>query len=488
MDKAKSIESSVKIGKKAFIGSVLIILVLMIVSGIMGKILPSGSFERVIENSREIVINGSFQFIDAPDYAIWRWFTAPIEVLWGRDSLTVITLCLLIIFISGSVTVLESAGVITFMLDELVAKFKSRKYLLMALIIFLFMFLASFLGIYEGLVPLILFIVPLAHSIGWDSLTGLGMSLMPLAFGFSSAVTNPFTIGVAQKIAELPLFSGAWYRIIFFVVVYFCVYFFVSTYAKRIEKKPELSNVYKEDLQIKNDTQEFHEHKLNDNEIINMKRAVIWFACAMSLAIILVLMASFISFLSDLAFPLMGLSFLFGGIGSALIVKIPKRDILKFFGKGTLGILPGILLVLMAYSVKHIIDQAQITDTILYMASGAIQEASPGAAAFLVYLLTLGMNFFIGSASAKAFLIMPILTPLADLVGITRQTAVLAFDFGDGFSNMIFPTNALLLIALGFTVVSYPKWIRWTFPIQLVMLALTCLFLYGAVQFGFGPF
>jgi len=488
MNDTKQHESSVKIGKKAFLGSVIIIFILMIVSGIMGKVLPAGNFDRIIDNGREIVVSGSFKYISSPDYPIWRWITAPLEVLWGGDSLTVITLCLLIIFISGSVTVLESAGVISFMLDELVEKFKSRKYLLMALIIFLFMFLASFLGIYEGLVPLILFIVPLAHSLGWDSLTGLGMSLMPLAFGFSSAVTNPFTVGVAQKIAELPLFSGAWYRIIFFVVVYFCVYFFVSTYARRIEKNPELSIVYNEDLKLKKDPREVEKQILEDEKKQQMKRAVVWFAISMAAAITMVLLASFISFLSDLAFPLMGLSFLIGGIGSALFVKIPKRDIIRFFGKGTLGILPGILLVLMAYSVKHIIDQAQITDTILYLASGAIKEASPGAAAFLVYLLTLGMNFFIGSASAKAFLIMPILTPLADLVGITRQTAVLAFDFGDGFSNMIYPSNALLLIALGFTVVSYPKWIRWTFSIQIVMLGLTCLFLYGAVQFSFGPF
>jgi len=481
-------ESSVKIGKKAFLGSVFIIFFLMILSGVMGRILPAGSYDRIVENGREVVINGSFQYIDSPCYPLWRWITAPLEVLWGGDSLTVITLILLIVFISGSVTVLESAGVISYMLDELVAKFRDRKYLLMGMIIFLFMFLASFLGIYEGLVPLILFIVPLAHSLGWDSLTGLGMSLMPLAFGFSSAVTNPFTVGVAQKIAELPLFSGSWYRIIFFVVVYFSVYFFVSTYAKKIEKKPELSIVYKEDLKIRKEPQVTHVYNAEDSDGKNMKRAVIWFGFSMSAAITFVLLASVISALSDLAFPLMGLFFLIGGIGSAIIVKISKRDILRFFGKGTLGILPGILLILMAYSVKHIIDQSQITDTILYMASGAIKQASPGAAAFLVYLLTLGMNFFIGSASAKAFLIMPILTPLADLVGITRQTAVLAFDFGDGFSNMIYPSNALLLIALGFTVVSYPNWIRWTFPIQIVMLGLTCLFLYGAVQIGFGPF
>jgi uncharacterized ion transporter superfamily protein YfcC len=110
------------------------------------------------------------------------------------------------------------------------------------------------------------------------------------------------------------------------------------------------------------------------------------------------------------------------------------------------------------------------------------------AAAFLIYAVTLVMNFFIASASAKAFLMMPILTPLADLVGVTRQTTVLAFDFGDGFSSMMFPTNALLLIALSFSVVGYTKWIAWTWKLQLVILFLTAAFLAFAVKIGFGPF
>jgi uncharacterized ion transporter superfamily protein YfcC len=150
--------------------------------------------------------------------------------------------------------------------------------------------------------------------------------------------------------------------------------------------------------------------------------------------------------------------------------------------------LPGIALVLMAYSVKHIIVTGLIMDTILNGAAELIRQSPPMAAAFLTYAATLVMNFFIGSASAKAFLMMPILTPLADLVGITRQTAVLAFDFGDGFSNMIFPTNALLLIALSFSVVGYPKWMAWTWKLQVVILIVTSAFLAFAVKIGFGPF
>jgi uncharacterized ion transporter superfamily protein YfcC len=142
----------------------------------------------------------------------------------------------------------------------------------------------------------------------------------------------------------------------------------------------------------------------------------------------------------------------------------------------------------MAYSVKHIITTGMIMDTILFEAAELIRRSPPMTAAFLIYAATLVMNFFVGSASAKAFLMMPLLTPLSDLVGITRQTAVLAFDFGDGFSNMIFPTNALLLIALSFSVAGYTKWMAWTWKLQLLILLITSAFLAFAVKIGFGPF
>jgi uncharacterized ion transporter superfamily protein YfcC len=192
--------------------------------------------------------------------------------------------------------------------------------------------------------------------------------------------------------------------------------------------------------------------------------------------------------LSNLAFPVMTLLFLAGGIGGGRFAGFGGRAIARSFGRGALNILPGIVLVLMAYSVKHIITTGLIMDTILYGAAELIRRSPPMAAAFLIYAVTLVMNFFIGSASAKAFLMMPLLTPLADLVGITRQTAVLAFDFGDGFSNMIFPTNALLLIALSFSVVGYTKWMAWTWKLQIVILLITSAFLAFAVRIRFGPF
>ncbi|MCK4516715.1 MAG: YfcC family protein, partial [Spirochaetaceae bacterium] len=483
---------SIKVGKKAFIFAFIIILVLMIVSGILTRVIPAGQYERVRFEERELVVPGSYAEVDPPEYPIWRWATAPVEVLFAPGNVTVITIILFLIFVGGAFTILEQGHILEHGLMLLVRKFGGRRYLLMAIVMLAFMALAAVLGIYESMVPLIVFIVPLAHILGWDSMVGLGMSLLPLAFGFSAAITNPFTIGVAQKIAELPLFSGAWLRIIFFVVVYVVSLLFVRAYARRIDADPTRSLVYDEDAPLR---ERYHGSSDaagslapdSSNELSpGMRKALIWFAGSMVIAVLFILATSRSPSLSDIAFPLMALLLLIGGVGSGALSGMRTGQIARVFGRGVLNISPGILLILMSLSVKHIVQSGGIMDTLLYRASGIIEGRPPLAAAFLTYVVTLIMNFFVGSASAKAFLMMPILTPLADLTGITRQTAVLAFGFGDGFSNMIYPSNALLIIALGFTVVSYPRWIRWTILLQLIVFVISMVFLGFAALTGFG--
>ncbi len=485
-------KSALKIGKDAFIVSALIILALIVVSGILTLVLPAGEYDRVTQDGRTLVVNGSYREIARPDYPVWRWFTAPVEILFASGNAALITIILFIVSVGGSIAILERAGVMEELVRRLVVRFASRKYTLLALIIFFFMAISSFIGVYEGMVPMIIFVVPLAISLGWDSLTGLGMSLLPLAFGFASAVTNPFTVAVAQRIADLPLFSGSWLRIIFFLAVYAIVTAYVTRHAKKVEANPHLSATFADDEAIRarvsgRDPSSGSNHP-GDIAVRARGRALVWFAACIGIAMAIVLLTARVPGLSDLAFPVMGLLFLVGGIGGGRFAGLRGKELATAFGKGALDLLPGVFLILMAYSVKHVIVSGKIMDTILYGAAGLIGGATPLAAAFLVYATTLAMNFFIGSASAKAFLMMPLLAPLADLVGITRQTAVLAFDFGDGFSNMIFPTNALLLIALSFTVVSYPKWMAWTWRLQAIMLAVTSAFLAFAVWIGFGPF
>ncbi|MCF7929190.1 MAG: hypothetical protein K9L29_08905, partial [Spirochaetales bacterium] len=369
-------KSSIRVGKRAFFAAFFIILGLMILSGVLTRLVPAGNYEREIVDGRERVVPGSYQEVEKPDYPVWRWFTAPAEVPFSEAGLTIGTIIVFLIFVGGSFTILEEGGILRRMMEIIVRRFINRKYLLMAIVMFFFMFVASVLGIYEGMVPLVIFVVPLALSLGWDSMTGLGMSLLPLSFGFAAAITNPFTIGVAQSIAELPLFSGAWLRIIFFIVIYCLLLLFVRRYARKVESDPSRSPVYQEDLVIREEGAETVE--ISETEDVSrmpvkpvgsgMRKAIIWFGGAMLLAIIFILVTGRIASLSRYAFPAMSVLFFIGGIGAGLFAGMGVGRVFSTFGRGGLRILPAVLIILMAYSVKLIIDNGGITDTILYQA------------------------------------------------------------------------------------------------------------------------
>ena len=495
-------QSSVKIGAKAFALAGSILLLLIIVSGILTRTVPAGEYERVLTDGRTTVVQGSFQYLGADEAArvirdlpVWRWFTAPIEVFWGDNAATIAVIAAFLFFVGGSFTIIENVGVMESILVRAVDRFSDRKYLLMALVIGVIMLLSSFVGLYEGLLPIVIFIVPLAVTLGWDTLTGLGMSLLAMGFGFAAAVTNPFTVQVPQKVAELPVNSGAWLRIPFLIVAYLVAFGLTALYARRIEKNPRKSLSWKADEPLR--AQYSRERVMAGREEAmrpEMTRSIAWFGWSMAAGIILMLGASVLTATgiwpgaSDLSFPLLALVFLAAGLGAGRRAGLRGKKLAKVFFKGLLNILPGLVLIVMAMAVPHIMIRGKVMDTILYRAGEMILGSGPYPAALLIYAVTLLMNFFVSSASAKAFLMMPILIPLAEMSDVTRQTAVFAFSLGDGFSNILYPTNALLLIGLSFTSIGWGTWVRWSIKAQLIMAAAALGFLGIAVAAGFGPF
>lgn len=479
-------KAGIQISKKSFFSSVIILFVLMIIAGVLTRIIPPGVYERIIVDGREAIDVSSFRFISGVNYPIYRWLTAPIEVLWGPDSLTVIVIIFFILFIGATFAILDKSGILKYIMDSIVRRFESNKYKLLAVLILFFMLFGSVFGIFEELVALVPISITLAYSLGWDSLVGLGMSALASGFGFAAATFNPFTIGVAQKLSGLPPFSGILYRILIFGIIYLSITVFLTRYAKKIEKTPELSSVYEDDrLQRIKYTNVYNEERI-DNP--NLEKAVKVFLGFLVFIVVMIASGFFIPVLSDISLPLVAVLFLVGGLVAGKISKYNEKGLIKDLVQGLTGIAPSILLILMAMSVKLIITKGGSMDTILYYASGKISNLSPYTAGMFIYLLILFLNFFIGSGSAKAFLIIPIITPLTDLVGITRQVAVQAFCFGDGFSNMLYPTNAVLMIALGLTVVSYPKWFKWTIKLQAFVFIVTSLLLFVAISSGYGPF
>ncbi|MCL4274273.1 MAG: AbgT family transporter [Anaerolineales bacterium] len=479
-------KSGAQISRKAFIQSVLILLALMVVAGILTRVIPAGEYQRVEVDGRETIVPDSFAFTARPDYPTWRWFIAPLEVLTGPDSLTIIVIAVFILMVGVAFAIMDKSGILKSALARIVKRFENQKYILLLVISFFFMALGAFFGIFEEVVPLVPLMIALSYALGWDTLTGLGMSILATNMGFSAAITNPFTIGVAQGIAKLPAFSGSGYRIIVFIFFYILLAIFLTRHAKKVEANAKASPVYEEEQATREKYAHFTAASIAD-ENPRTTPAILFLLACMTLMFVTLFAAPFVPAIGDLALPIVGLLFLIAGIGSGLIAGVGKAA-WSAAGEGLAGIAPAIPLILMAASVKYIIASGGILDTILYNAANAFQGASPVAAALLIYFLTLGIEFFVSSGSAKAFLLMPIMVPLADLVGVTRRTAVLAYVFGDGFSNLAYPTSAVLLICLGLTAVTYPKWLKWVMGLWIWVILASLGFLAIAVMIQYGPF
>lgn len=479
-------KAGAQISKRAFIQSLVILFILMMVAGILTIIVPAGRYTRLELDGRETIDPNSFHFIAKPEYPIWRWLLAPFEVLGSESGLTVIVIIVVLFFAGGAFAVMDKTGTLRAFIGRIVRRFRERKYLLLWMVSLAFMFLGATLGTFEEVVLLVPVMIALAYSLGWDALVGLGMSILATNMGFSAAISNPYTLGVAQQLAELPLFSGAWFRIIIFTAIYLIFMLFLSAYARKIDKDPAASLVHEED---KAEREKFKAMDVSFiQEDVKQNRAMSFFGLFLLFILAVMLAGPFVPAISDYALPLVGILFLIGGLGAGFLSGAGGRTVWKGLIEGWGGLAPSVPLILMAASIRFIIDSGGVTDTILHAAAEPFHQLGGFPAALVVYFLVLGIEFFIASGSAKAFLMMPIVLPLAELVGVTRQTAVLAYIFGDGFSNLAYPTNPVLLISLGLTVVSYPKWLRWTAKLWLWVILATIAFLGIAVAINFGPF
>jgi len=330
--------ASLQISKKSFFSSVFILLLLMIGSGILTYIIPSGAFERVVVDGKETIVPGTFKLLEDGGYAVWRWFTAPIEVLWSPDAVTVIMIIAFICIIGGTFTVLDKCGMLQYIMNGLVKRYESSKHKLLAILVLFFMLFGSVFGIFEELVALVPIVIILAYALGWDSLTGLGMSLLATGFGFASATLNPFTLGVAQEIAGLPAFSGVGFRIVAFVIFYGILFGFLYTYTKKIEKDPTKSLVYEDDLKQREKYANITAIEALPNEQYLGKTVKI-FGASLALVITYIVAGFFVPALSSVSLPVMALLFLVGGLLAASASKY-GGNILKDFIAGIGGIAP----------------------------------------------------------------------------------------------------------------------------------------------------
>ena len=462
-------EKGLHISVRSFITAIIVIFVLMLAAYILTLVIPAGVYARVPDAEGNLLIDtaGGYARVEG-GLPFWKWILSPILVLGASGSGTLIAVIVFLLVIGGVFNSLDNSGLMRYMLDRITQRFSAVRYRLMAVIILFFMALGAMIGSFEECVPLVPIVVALAVSFGWDALTGVGMSLLAAGCGFASGICNPFTIGVAQQLAGLPMFSGVSMRVLSFVLIYALLLAFIRIYAKRIEKPlctAENADAFVPDAK--------------------MDRALRCFAVILGVGIAVILCSGFIAVLRDYTMIIVAVTFLAAGIVSTLVSGMQVKALLKSSFDGIKSIFPAVIMILMASSIKYTLEESQVLDTILHGAVTLADGMPKWVLILFIYLIVLVMNFFIPSGSAKAFMLIPLIVPMAQIFGLSAQLCILAFAFGDGFSNVFYPTNPALLISLGLADVSYGDWFKWSWKFQLPNLVLTSLLLLLGLTLGY---
>ena len=436
-------KKGLNISAKSFVTAIVVIFILMVLTYSLTFVVPGGGIP------------------------FWKWALSPILVLGAEDSVSVIAVLIFLLVIGGVFNCLDKCGVMKYMLDKITYRFGKERYKLLALVTFFFMAMGSFIGSFEECVPLVPIVVALSIRLGWDALVGMGMSLLAIGCGFSAGICNPFTVGVAQELAGLPMFSGMWFRALAFLLVYGLLIAFLFAYAKHVEKPV--------DTEITDD--EFTYNK-------KMDRGLILFAFLLGSGIALVLSSVLNTALQDYTMIIVAVTFLLAGM-IASGVSGNGGNLVKVFLNGMVSVLPAVLMILMANSIKYTLLEGNVLETLLTGAIDIAQTLPRWSVILFIYLIVLIMNFFIASGSAKAFILMPFIVPVAEAFGISAQLCIVAYAFGDGFSNVFYPTNPVLLISLGMANVDYGKWAKWSIKFQVMNMVLTSAMLLLGLVIGY---
>ena len=457
-------KSTVNANTKSFLTAILVIFLLMVLTYVLTLVIPSGEYSRVEDADGNLVIDteGGFSYVEG-GISFWKWLASPILVLGASGNAALIAVIVFLLVIGGVFSALDRCGVMKYMLDKMVHHFGGIRYRMMALIMLFFMALGSLIGSFEECIPLVPLVIALSINLGWDALTGLGMSLLAVGCGFAAGVCNPFTVGVAQQLAGLPMFSGVWLRMLSFVLIYGLLFGFVFLYAKKIAKPVEA--VRSEEVFVSDP---------------KMDRALVCFVSIIGVGIVTILCSSFIPAIQDYTMVIVAVMFLIAGISSSLLTGMSGKTLGGAFFLGVKEIFPAVIMILMASSIKYTLEEANVLDTIMHGAVGLAEVFPKWSIILIIYLIALLMDFFIASGSAKAFMLIPLIVPMAQIFGISTQLCIVAYAFGDGFSNVLYPTNAALLISLGVSGVSYHDWFKWSWKFQLPNLLLTS----GLLLFG----
>lgn len=443
---------------------------------VLSWVVPSGAYQTAEKGGRQVTIPGTYQ--RAPKvYLGPQWLMiAPIRGF--LDGAQIIAFLLLI---GGAFSVIQATGTVEFAIRRVAAALATRptlKKLVIPVLMVIFSLAGSVFGMAEEVIPFVLVFVPLALSLGYDSIVGVSIPFLGAAAGFAAAFFNPFTVGIAQGLVGLPLYSGLVYRVATWFVGTGVVVAWVMVYAARVRRNPEMSPVYELDRargQI----------ALPGNGSIEPWTARRVAVLGLFVASLLALVWGILEkqwFIEEI-----GALFLAMGLVMGIVAGLKSSEIAASFVAGARDMVGVTLIIACGRALLIIAREGKVLDTILHASSGAISPLPGVVAAQVMFVVQAVINFFIHSGTAQAALTMPIMAPLADLVGLTRQTTVYAYQLCE-FINPILPTSAVTMGVLGMAKIPWETWARWFLPLMVVLVVLSFLLLVPPVVTHWGPF
>ncbi len=465
------------IGVRSFLTVVIILTSVIIISGALSYFIPQGEFQK---DETGAIIPDTYTKGKIGGIAPWRVLTAPFRVFVSEDSLTIIMISVFLLVMSGIFNLIDKTGGIKILFSRIMKKLRDKGGPIVCLTTLVFMLFGSFFGMFEELVTLLPLVIMFMLSINMDTMTGLGACMLAACFGFSAAITNPFSVGLAAQVANITTSNGVWLRVVFFGIIYATLCTFLMLHLKKIEKNPMLSPSYAIDVEKRKNLADCDIGNIKNSDKIS-KAYTAFFAIQ---GIMLILIAS-VKTIASLAIPLLAASFLIFGIVAGLWVSEKKSDVFRYIASGAVSMLPAVLMIALASSVKLIMTESGIIDTIMHGVISLLDGQSKFLAIVLIYLLILIIQFFIGSASAKIMLIIPIVMPIAVALGLSPEIVILAYCMADGFTDVILPTNPILLVGLSMANVSYGKWVKWTWKLQAIIFIITILVLFFGIAINY---
>jgi len=433
----------------------------MILTAITTYFIPAGEYERTTdENGQSIVVDGTYQTVDSNPTGFMDLFNS--LHIGMVDAAEII---FFIFIVGGAFRIFRETNTIEAAFSSITKKLAGKEIFLIPVIMLFFAICGATWGMAEEVIPFILIAIPLAMMMGFDSITGTAMILVGVYAGFGSAFMNPFTVGVAQGIAGLPTFSGMGVRFVFWLIFVGITITYVMLYARKVKKDPTKSPMYKADLK-REKAQDF-----SRQEAMTKKQMIIMGVLVLTLIILAVGVMVHGWYVTEIA-----ALFLIMGIVVGFIAKMRINKMAETFIKGCEEMVMGALIVGFAYGILVILQESNTIDTILYSISNLVAGLPTSFSAIGMFITQSLLNFIVPSGSGQAAISMPIMAPLGDLVGVSRQTAVLAFQYGDGISNILTPTAGVLMAALAIAKIPWIKWVKWAMPLILIQYGLGAIF------------